>query len=227
MNHVNPLKIAVITGGHPFDLPAFHKLFREMEGVDAYVQHLDDFGSSPEGIRDGYDAVVFYTMEILVSSYEDSWFPRDPRPAIERLFDRGQGVVALHHSFFALPDWPFWDGVIGLKNRTTNREDGFDFNFDIEQRVEVADPGHPILAGINTFDTIDEGYHMPEEEPDGHLLLTVDNPATMKATAWTRQVGKSRVFCFQLGHDAVGWDNKNFRRILRQGIHWTALQPTT
>ncbi|MDA0348872.1 MAG: ThuA domain-containing protein [Verrucomicrobia bacterium] len=214
------LKIAVITGGHPFDLPVFHGLFREMEGVDAYIQHIDDFGTSPDEIRDAYDAVVFYTMQIEVPMVEDTWFKRDPRPAIERLFERGQGVVALHHSFFAFPEWPFWDGVIGINNRTSNPDEGFSFHFDTEQRVEVRDVSHPILQGVESFQTVDEGYHMPSEEVDGQLLLTVDHPDTMKSTAWTREVGASRIFCFQLGHDAVGWGHPSFRQILRQGISW-------
>lgn len=215
------LEIAVITGGHPFDLPSFHQLFRKMEGVDAYIQHLDDFGTSPDEIRDSYDAVVFYTMEQSVA-YEDTWFKRDPRPAIERLFERGQGVVALHHSFFALPDWSFWDEVIGLKNRQSDPEAGFEFHFDVEQRLEVLDSVHPILAGIESFETIDEGYHMPDEDAQGHMLLKVDHPKTMRPTAWTREVGSSRVFCFQLGHDATGWNHSSFETILRQGICWVA-----
>lgn len=217
------LNIAVITGGHPFDLPSFHQLFRRMEGIDAYIQHLDDFGTSPDEIRDAYDAVVFYTMEQSVV-HEDTWFRRDPRPAIERLFERGQGVVALHHSFFALPDWLFWDDVIGLKNRFSDPEAGFEFHAELEQRVEVVDPAHPILEGVASFVTTDEGYHMPEEEAKGHRLLEVDHPKTMRATAWTRDVGRSRVFCFQLGHDATGWSHASFENILRRGIVWVANQ---
>ena len=216
------LKIAVITGGHPFDLPAFHQLFRKMEGVDAYIQHLDDFGSSPDEMRDAYDVVVFYTMELKTANYEDIWFRRDPQPAIERLFERGQGVVALHHSFFAFPDWPFWDKVIGLKNRAADPDAGFEFHFDVQQRVEVTDSEHPIMKGVESFETTDEGYHMPDEAAQGHLLLQVDHPKTMRATAWTREVNKSRVFCFQLGHDATGWNHPSFEKLLRQGIHWVA-----
>ena len=219
---MKPLKIAVITGGHPFDLPAFHSLFREMEGVDSYIQHLDDFGTSPEEIRDAYDAVVFYTMQIEVPMVEDTWFTRDPRPAIERLFERGQGVVVLHHSFFAFPDWPFWDEVVGMENRTSNPDEGFSFHFDVDQMIEVEEPSHPILQGVETFKTSDEGYHMPNERIDGQLLLKVNHPDTMESTAWTRELRSSRVFCFQLGHDTVGWGHPAFRKILSQGISWVA-----
>ena len=219
---MDSLKVAVITGGHPFDLPSFHAMFRQLEGVDAYIQHWDDFGSSPNELRDSYDAVVFYTMQISIPEYEDSWFERDPIPAIERLFERGQGVVALHHSFFAFPDWPFWDRVIGLTNRTSDPDAGFRFNFDTRQFVELVDSAHPILAGIDSFEIVDEGYHMPNEEVDGHLLLIVDHPDTMKCTAWTRRHGSSDVFCFQLGHDSTGWNHPSFQKILKQGIYWVA-----
>lgn len=216
------LRIAVITGGHPFDLPTFHKLFRQMEGVDVFIQHLDDFSTSPDEIRDGYDAVVFYTMELKTSNFDDTWFTRDPVPAIERLFERGQGVVALHHTFFAFPDWPFWDEVIGLNNRQSDPDAGFEFHFDVKQSVDVVDPAHPILRGIESFEITDEGYHMPDEDAQGHRLLEVNHPKTMRATAWTREVRDSRVFCFQLGHDGTGWDHPSFQTILKQGIAWSA-----
>ncbi len=214
------MKVAVITGGHPFDLPTFHQLFRELEGINAYVQHLDDFGSSSEEIRDSYGAVVFYTMQIEIPEEGTSWFRRDPRPAIERLFERGQGVVVLHHSFFAFPDWSFWDSVLGLTHRAADPDAGFEFHLDVSQTVEVADPDHPILRGVKAFEIVDEGYHMPDEEIEGHLILSVNHPQTMTPTAWTKTVGSSRVLCFQLGHDAQACSHPSFRKVLAQGISW-------
>ena len=37
------IKVAVVTGGHRFDVPNFHGLFRKLEGVDAFIQSLEDF----------------------------------------------------------------------------------------------------------------------------------------------------------------------------------------
>ena len=42
------LRVAVVTGGHAFDVPNFHRLFRQLPGIDAYPQHLEHFASSPE-----------------------------------------------------------------------------------------------------------------------------------------------------------------------------------
>src|SRR5512145_2213038 len=57
-----PLRVAVVTGGHAYDVPNFHKLFRALAGVDAYIQHMDDFLATPEAVRDQYEVVLFYHM---------------------------------------------------------------------------------------------------------------------------------------------------------------------
>jgi hypothetical protein len=36
------IRIAVVTGGHSFDVLNFHKLFRTLSGVDACIQHVDE-----------------------------------------------------------------------------------------------------------------------------------------------------------------------------------------
>ena len=56
------IKIAVVTGGHPFDVIGFSDLFRALDGVQAYIQHIDDFAVASEEIRDSYDVVLFYSF---------------------------------------------------------------------------------------------------------------------------------------------------------------------
>lgn len=36
------LNVAVVTGGHAFDVPNFYRLFRQLPGVDAYPYRLFD-----------------------------------------------------------------------------------------------------------------------------------------------------------------------------------------
>ena len=44
----NPIKTAVILGGHPIDAPAFHAMLRSLNGVDLYVQNLEDWTTASE-----------------------------------------------------------------------------------------------------------------------------------------------------------------------------------
>lgn len=214
------LRVAIITGGHAFDLPPFYQMARSLEGMDVYVQHLENFASSPEEVRDAYDGVVFYTMHVPVPEDDGPWFLGRQRSAIERLFERGQGVVVLHHSILAFSTWAFWDDVVGMIHRRTG--DRFRYTFGLDLTVRMINEGHPITAGLEDFQIRDEGYRMDDETVNGEVLLMVEHPDSMPIVGWVRKVGRSRVFCDQLGHDAQSWNNPVFREILRRGILWTA-----
>ena len=54
------IKAAVIVGGHGYDVPGFKALFDSLEGVDWYLQDIDNWVGSP--IADQYDVFVFYHM---------------------------------------------------------------------------------------------------------------------------------------------------------------------
>jgi hypothetical protein len=213
------LSCAVITGAHSFDVPGFHALFRALPGVDATIQHLDDFAASPEAVRDGYDCVIFYFMPLDGPTDDLPWHQGKPRSALERLVQTGQGIVILHHGLLAYRSWPFWDDLTGIGGR-----DGFGYHPNQSFRVEVADPGHPITREVAAWTMSDETYTLPAPDAASHVLLTVDHEKCMKQVGWTRQVGASRVFCLSLGHDRAAWEDPSFREVLQRGIGWSAVK---
>jgi len=139
-------KIAIITGGHPFDVPAFRDLFLGMTRIEAYIQHMEDWVADAPRIRSRYDAVVFYHM------YRDA--PDDAtREALEGLGQADKGVVVLHHALLSYPDWDLWTDLTGLPKRG-------EFTFDLDQSLEteIAVPDHPITQGLSPWYMIDETY---------------------------------------------------------------------
>ena len=213
----SPVKTAVVTGGHGYDVVNFHQLFRSLEGVDAYVQHMDDFASSPEDVRDGYGAVLFYSM--LTDTPTDEglpWYMGKPRAAVEHLGQTEQGLVIFHHAILAYPEWSVWADIVGIGDRS------FGYHIGQSLRVEVANAEHPITAGLKDWDMIDETYTMTDAGEDSDVLLMADHPKSMKTIAWTRQHGKSRVFVLQLGHDNEAWVDPNLLEVLGRGIRWAA-----
>ena len=211
------LRVAVLTGGHAFDVPNFYRLFRELPGVDAYPQHLEHFASSPEEDRDAYDAVVFYGMDQNVPYEEGRRAGGNARAAIERLVEQGQGIVVLHHALLAWEQWDFWNQLTGFDNRNFRYKEGLDL------QIQVADDAHPVTAGLEDFPIHDEGYVLHGEyDGQGSVLLTVDHEDAMAQAAWVREFQDSRVCCLPLGHDQQAWSNPAFRRVLAQAIAWTA-----
>lgn len=205
----NKVKLAVVTGSHPFDVPSFHKFFRSLDGVDAYIQHMEDFAGSSEDVRDGYDAVLFYHM--LMETPSDG-----VAAALEHLGETAQGIVVLHHAILAYPEWDVWTDLTGLADRS------FGFHPEQQLHIEIADADHVITKRLSAWDMGDETYTMAEPVGDNHVLLTADHEKSMKSIAWTRRHNKSRVFCYQSGHDNVTWADANFREVLRRGVLWSA-----
>lgn len=211
------LRVAVVTGGHAFDVPNFYRLFRELPGVDAYPQHIEHFASSTEDVRDAYDVILFYGMDQNVPYEEGRRAGGNAKAAIERLVDQGQGIVILHHALLAWEKWDLWNQLIGFDDRNFRYKEGLDL------KVHLADENHPGAQGFTDFEIVDEGYVLHGEyDGGGTVLLTVAHDDAMEQVAWVREQGECRVFCLTLGHDNQAWTNPAFRRVLGRAITWAA-----
>jgi hypothetical protein len=211
------LRTAVITGWHNFEVPQFHALFRGLDGIEADIQHLDDFTASPDEVRDSYDALVFYAMPKSGPTDEGApWYAGKPRSALKRLAYTRQGIVFLHHALLAYPDFPLWRALTGLGSTEMT------YHPNEKVAVTVADPEHGITRGLSGWEMVDETYKMRGPDETSHVLLTTDNPLSVPQLAWTRTPGSCRVFCFLSGHDHLSWEHASFREVLRRGIAWSA-----
>jgi hypothetical protein len=209
-------QLAVVTGGHTYEVPPFVELFRDLQGVDFYPQSLDEWSADTE-LAAGYDVVLFYTMYQFARDAELPWYQANIFSTLERLGNTEQGVLLLHHSLCAFPEWDFWDRLVGYTKR---REVAT--NYDHQIPIEVMDSDHPITRGIANWTLQDETYEMasPRAGDNNQILLATSHPHSMSTLAWARTFGKSRVFCYQSGHDHVAFADENFRRVLQNAIEW-------
>ncbi len=216
-NETSKVKLAVVTGGHAYDVVNFRKLFRSLEGIDAYVQHMDDFAGSGREGRKFYDAVLFYIMLMdgPVNKKGQGATGR-VKEAMEQLGSTEQGIIILHHALLAYPNFQPWSQMVGIQNREIKS-----YKHDQELIINVTNPDHPVTKSMHSFKMTDETYVMNEPGDDSDILLTVDHSRSMKAIGWMRRYNRSRVFNLQSGHNNKTWSNPNFKKILRRGILWT------
>ena len=219
---MKPIKIAVITGGHPFDVQPFHDMFRTWAGIDAYIQHTDEFASEPQEIRDGYDAIVFYSMVQQSISDDVAWYAGRPKSVYERLGQTRQGIVLLHHALMSYQDWPQWDELAGMKSRYMTS-----FHQNEKVQVEVVDSEHPIVKGIESWRMVDETYIMktavmPDAVSGNRIILRTQNANSIPILGWTRTFRQARVFCYASGHGKETYSNGSFQAVLANGIRWVA-----
>lgn len=209
------IRTAVVTGRHPYDVYNFQAVFKSIPEIDFYPQHLEDFVTDTGGTR--YDVIVFYNFHQETPGNEKNWWERGMKESLERLGGSEQGILLLHHAILAFPKWDFWTEIVGIKDRTLSR-------FDMDQQVRThVKTKHPITEGLSDWDMVDETYLMnsPSSE-DCEILLTTDNPNSMKVLGWARTFKKSRVFCYQSGHDNQAYSNPSFRKVIANAILWLA-----
>ncbi len=215
---MKPIDVAVITGGHWFDVRGFHQLFGTLPGVNAFIQHMEDFGSSSTEQRESYGVVLFYGMPIPTPADHPNPGAREkPLTALQHLTETGQGILILHHALMSYPGWPFWDRLTGMSGR-----DKFEYYDDQDFEIEVADRQHPITRGLQDWHIHDETYVLPEPEEGSRVLFSTGYAKSMKAIGWVREVKRARIFNFQPGHDRHAWENPVFRLALARGIAWCA-----
>ena len=137
------MKIAVVTGDHDFEEDKFDAVSEAMDWIEFVREDLSVFVNDPD--KNKYEAVVFYNFH-----------QQNPDPetaeAIMSLADNGQGLVILHHAILAFPGWDDFADLCGIHDRH------FGFFIGEKIRVHVADSSHPITAGIDGWEMIDETF---------------------------------------------------------------------
>ena len=213
------IRTAVVTGGHPFEVPPFYEVFRSLPEVDFYPQALDEFTADGE-LAGAYDVAVFYTMHRFAPGDDLPWYQKNVFKTLGELGGGAQGICVLHHALLAFPQWPLWSELVGIEDRS-----GITPHFGQTLTVEAADPEHPITQGLPARWTLrDETYVMAEADPAGgnHLLLTTRHQPSMRTLAWTWTFRRSRVFWWESGHDYQAFADPNFRRIMGIALRWLA-----
>lgn len=215
--HDDSILTAVITGGHDYDVIGFQNMFRQIPGVNAYLQSLEDFAADTGYSRQRYDVLLFYNMHLATPGTEPGRLGPQVKEAMDTLGRSEQGIFVLHHALVAFPDWELWGDICGIRQR---RDTGGAGGQTV--RLDVSDQNHPVTNGLCPWQMIDEVYTTADADEDSEVLLTTDHPESMSTIAWTRCFGNSRVFCYQSGHDRTSFDDPGFRTVLTRGVQWAA-----
>jgi len=214
----NPtLSVLVVTGGHGYDTLEFGEMFRSMPGL------AFDFEDKPGawdrlGDNSGFDALVFYDM------YQD--IEDDEKKLFLAQFEKGTGMVFLHHSLGSHQNWPEYQELVGGKFYDLEYTDDTSlvlaYYHDINLNVNVIDTIHPVTKGVVDYEVIDEGYTNIQLMPGLHYLLETNHPQCDRYIGWTQTAVNSKVVYLMGGHDKKAYENESFRLLVENAIRWTA-----
>ncbi|MBM3888276.1 MAG: ThuA domain-containing protein [Verrucomicrobia bacterium] len=218
-----PLQVLLVTGcdypGHkwPLTAPVLAQGLREDPRADVRV--VEDAHFLDSAALDRYHVVVLHYM---------NWKTPGPgeaaRANLKRFVENGGGLVMVH---FACGAWMEWPEFVNLAGRVWNPKlRGHDPRGPFQ--VEIVQPDHPIMKGLQPFETEDELYTCL----DGNVPIEVLAKATSKVDkkdypmAFVLNVGKGRVFHSPLGHDVKAF-SAPVLELFRRGTAWAAGRPPT
>jgi type 1 glutamine amidotransferase len=210
------IKVLVVTGGHGFKAEPFFKMFND----DPDITYI---AAAQEKAAEAYDREDFYSFNVVVLYDAPTNITDAQKAKFLALFDRGIGVVIMHHAYLSYPMWPEYERIAGGKYvyKAEQMKDGLSsshYKGDVDIPVTIAAKDHPVTAGLQDFVLKDELYwdmHMVGSVTP--LLKTGD-----ELLAWTRMEKNSRVVGTILGHGPSAYEDPRFLRLLYQSIRWTA-----
>lgn len=182
----------------------------------------DKGGAINRATLDRFDAVIWNNVSGDVLTLRQ-------RAALKVFVERGGGFVAVHGS--AGDPSTFWDwyvdGLIGARFAGHPMKPQFQ-----DARVVVEAPDHPIATGLPA-DWImnDEWYSFTNNPRAGgaHILATLDERSYAPGAdltmgdhpiAWTRCVGKGRMFYAAIGHRPETYADPHYGTMLDNAVAW-------
>ena len=259
-----PIRVLFISAYHPFDRENLFVALDSM-GQDIRWTHVEHPAAEvfyDPRFAANYDVYLFYDAfagrtpapggNMFAGDFKDAVPSAQTQANLKALLQAGnKGFVFFHHSVASWAHtWPAgvngsnaYSEVIGgvadwgspLKN--VRGKDYPPSGFKVQpQRITVVDKTHPITAGVDDFDIVDESYLWPVFEDSVHPLLrtnavqTAENyrpqqaghPTGSSLTGWYKAAERSPVVYIQHGHSNDAWPNPAWKRLMLNAIKWAA-----
>ena len=213
-----PGRLLAVTGGHEFD-PAFWEILKnrpEWKMEQLAHEPADTATVYDVPVAPHFDALLLYDMPRNITETQQRHFLA--------LFERGVGVVVLHHALAGLQQWRTFEEITGLRMREKG-EGGlppYTYQHDVNFELQRVEGNHPVLKGIPSFSVLDETYGRMYYHPDIEPLMVTSHPSSIPVVVWTRKYKSSRLVMIQPGHGAQIFANPHFRRLIANSIVWVS-----
>ena len=185
-----------------------------------YTTDLDDL--NPANLSK-YDGLVIYANYDTLSSSQEA--------AMKDFVEGGKGLIPLHCASGCFKNSDWYINTIG--GQFASHDTG-------TFASAIVKPEHPVMQGLEAFETWDETYVHQNVNPDMTVLMervagnpvagnpVADTPVTgtpgegdhREPYTWVRNQGEGRVFYTAYGHNDSTWTNAGFLQLVNQGILW-------
>ena len=265
-----PIRVLFISSYHPFDRENLFRMLDRF-GTDITWCHIEHPAAErffDPAIAEDFDVFLFYDAfagRKMVTGADGRRQTTYPPPSaklqadLKRLLTNGdKGFVMFHHALASwCHSWPAGvngsnayvemmggaaDWGLAINNIRGKNYPASGYRQGTEQRVTVVDKTHPVTAGVDDYDIVDETYLCPILEDSVHPLLrssfkpTEDkfahapngshvgagHPPGSDLVGWVKTAENTPLVYIQHGHDNNAWSNPHFQRLMLNAIKWAA-----
>lgn len=204
--------------------PALVKILTKSERFTVTVTN------EPEKLK----APDFKACDVIVSNWtpwpniRKRYWDAETEKAFLDFIRGGRGLVVFHAASTAFATWPEFQKLVGA---TWGKGTGHGRQHEFE--VKIADPKHPVTAGMKNFRIFDELWHRMPAQPGRKVLCTAfsakknggtdaDEPVVI-----CTQLGKGRGFNLVLGHGTKAMSYPGWQALMLRGTEWAATGKVT
>ncbi|WP_291781948.1 PVC-type heme-binding CxxCH protein [Cecembia sp.] len=165
------------------------------------------YTSDPNDLNDQtlnmYDGIMIYANHDEITPSQEA--------ALKKYVESGKGFIPLHSASFCFRNSDWYVAAVGgqFKSHGTG-----------EFTVDIIVPDHPIMQGVEVFETWDETYLHSQINPDMTVLMEREENGHREPWTWIRNQGKGRVFYTAYGHDERTWSKTEFHTLVANGVMW-------
>jgi type 1 glutamine amidotransferase len=136
----------------------------------------------------------------------------------------GMPMIFMHHALCTFQKWDGYQQMVGGKYvmpgyyPDSSLHSGY--AHDVDLKIEVLDPNHPVTRGISEFVIHDEGYYNIQINQEVHPLLGTSHPYCASQVAWENQANNSTCIYLMFGHDKQAYTHVSLKLLLQNSIQY-------
>ncbi len=150
-----------------------------------------------------FDGLILYANHDSISASQEK--------ALMDFVESGKGFLPIHSASWCFRNSPDFIQLVGGQFKT--HETG-------TFTAPILLPDHPVMQGLEEFETWDETYVHDKITDDKTVLMERVEGNRREPWTWVRNQGKGRVFYTAYGHDERTWQNPGFQQLIANAIFW-------
>lgn len=203
----DPRRVEILVLGHESEHHNSEKLMMYLQtplfqkGINlTYTTDVNDLNSVT---LNNYDGLMIYANHESITPEQEE--------ALKSYVQSGKALIPIHSASFCFQNSDWFIEAVGGQFSTHGTGDF---------TATIVDKAHPVMNGIEEFETWDETYVHAKVNPDMHVLMERVEGEKREPYTWVREEGDGRVFYTAYGHDEKTWAKDEFQQLVANGILW-------